>query len=173
MALESPVRNDVDIWIAALKDLVHKPVGLKAVRHILNPFHNKDEGLRLFWRKSIESGGDETMQGSDDDLESGKTEFIHWARRDQLISRDDGDSGYEQVERNVDIVYNGQMFTPPWTGLALPYVVISPTGTLSSVSPISPISMVYPGLGPINPNSALMMTNEPWDAEMEGLIPSE
>jgi hypothetical protein len=43
IALESPARCDVDVWIKALKDLTALPEGPLAVRHILNPACNKDE----------------------------------------------------------------------------------------------------------------------------------
>ncbi|WVN89083.1 uncharacterized protein L203_104299 [Cryptococcus depauperatus CBS 7841] len=68
--LETEDRKDIDGLFGIIKGLTSKPGGPLAVRHILNPSQNKDEGLRLIWPK---------------DGQMGEDEMGDWPRRDQMI----------------------------------------------------------------------------------------
>ncbi|WVQ95353.1 hypothetical protein IAU59_002450 [Kwoniella sp. CBS 9459] len=70
IALRTARRGDIDRLVGEIERLAGTPSGPIAVRHILNPSHAKDEGIRLVWRE---------------DGTAGREELEDWPRRDRLI----------------------------------------------------------------------------------------
>ncbi|WVF67885.1 hypothetical protein IAT40_002646 [Kwoniella sp. CBS 6097] len=70
IVLETAQRKDIDILVKEVEQLVNSSFGPMAVRHILNPSHAKDEGIRLIWHEDGIAGYEEVQD---------------WPRRARLI----------------------------------------------------------------------------------------
>jgi hypothetical protein len=201
IALESPARCDVDVWIKALKDLTALPEGPLAVRHILNPACNKDEGLRFIWRRTRDQAeGGEVGDEAERSIDSGQEELEDWPRRDRLIREgktvhaEPGKMGWlESLRVGRCQMFDALPYHGPisWAPGLLPPGAFSPSGPLSSISPTSPGVDVSPfqfrfsppldAASPVNsasdrlpsPGARHLVHEERWDPQPGALAPAE